>query len=67
MSRRYAFVLVPGIATASQTPSGWYGFTDGPPIVVHEQAAGGERVSRTISASMRKRGPRDSSRFSGSF
>ena len=35
--RRYMYwrprVLLPIIATASHTPSGWYGFTLGPPIL----------------------------------
>ena len=32
-------MLLPIIATASQTPSGWYGFTLGPPIFGDQQAA----------------------------
>ena len=32
------------MATASQTPSGWYGLTLGPPIFVDQQAAGGQGV-----------------------
>ena len=32
------------MATASQTPSGWYGLTLGPPILRDQQAAGGQGV-----------------------
>ncbi len=48
------------------SPAGWYGFTDGPPILSTSRPATASAWSRTISAGSRKRGPRASSRFSGS-
>ena len=59
-------MLLPFIATASHTPSGWYGFTLAPPIAASNNPPADNAESRTTSPSIRKRGPRDSSRFSGS-
>ena len=44
----------------SQIPGGWYGFTLGPPIFSTRSPLAASAVSRSISLSMRKRGPRAS-------
>ena len=56
-----------GIATASQTPSGWYGLTLGPPSRSLSRLPAARAESRTTSASSRNLGPRESRRFDGSF
>ena len=63
----YFFVSLSGMATACQTPSGWYGLTLGPPIFWTSRPLAAKAVSRIISASMRKRGPRDRKRLSRSL
>src|SRR5205085_7927454 len=50
----------------NQTPSGWYGKTLGPPILRFSRPLIARALSRTASASSRKRGPRANSRLNGS-
>jgi len=63
----YFFVSLSGMATAFQTPSGWYGLTLGPPTFWTSRPLAAKAVSRIISASMRNRGPRESKRLSRSL
>ena len=53
-------------SSSCQSPGGWYGRTDGPPIRSTSSPLAARAWSRIISADSRIRGPRPSSRFSGS-
>src|SRR5439155_23476226 len=62
----YVWLLKPPPkASASHSPGGWYGRTLGPPILRFNSPLTARALSRIISASRRKRGPRASSRLCG--